>query len=254
MKKLLLFTLLSIFAMSFSVSAQDSTDFSSSRLTNLSTQLKRQTVDLADRAQEAISRGFSASRSDIEAAFLATQLDASAGLFQQMVRDNRRASELRDAGTFLTEIARRAPTFGSSNSYWRDVQRSIDDINRELGGSGNGGGWGNGGGNNGGGFNKPVLGRVSWRGTVDNEVHLVIRNNTLETRIFAGQSYGPGTFNFVQPLPNQNVQVYVNKKKGRGNAIVIQQPDRFNDFTTLIKILDSGSGAKDYEVEVYWTK
>jgi hypothetical protein len=249
MKTILLFTLLSIFVMVSGVSAQDETDFSSSRLTNLTAQLKRQTVDIADRAQETISRGFSASRSDIEAAFLATQLDASAGLFQQMVRDNRRASELRDAATFLSDISRRAPNFGSGN--WRDAQRSIDDINRELGSLGNGSGNGSGNGNGNG--NQQILGRVSWRGTVDNEVHLAIRNNTLDTRIFAGQSYGPGTFNFSQPLPNRNVQMYVNKKKGRGSATVIQQPDRFNDFTALIKILDSSGGAKEYEVEIYWT-
>jgi hypothetical protein len=254
MKKVLFFTLLAVFALSLSVSAQEDR-YSSSRLTNLTSQLKRQTVDLADRTSESIRRGYS-SRSDIEAAFNAAQMDASAGLFQQMVSDNTNASQLRDAASILSDIARRSPSYGSNSSYWRDIQRSVDDINREIGGNNNGGGWGNGngGGNNGGGNINNALGKARWRGTVDKEVHLVLQNNNIETRIFDGQDYGVGTYNFTAALPNSNVQVYVNKKKGRGNVSVIQQPDRGNNFTTIIKILDGDGGAKEYDVEIYWTR
>jgi hypothetical protein len=255
MKKVILFTLLAILALSLSVSAQEER-YASSRLNNLSNQLKRQTVDLADRTSESIRRGYS-SRSDIEAAFNATQMDASAGLFQQMVSDNSSASQLRDAASILSDIARRSPSYGSNSSYWRDIQRSVDDINREIGGNTNGGGWGNGNGNgngnNGGNVNN-ALGKARWSGTVDKEVHLILRNNNIQTDIFDGQDYGAGTYNFTSALPNSNVQVYVNKKKGRGGVTVIQQPDRNNNFTTIIKVLDEGSGAKEYDVEIYWTR
>jgi hypothetical protein len=262
MKKVILFTLLAVFALSLSVSAQEDR-YSSSRLTNLSNQLKRQTVDLADRTSDSIRRGYNSSRSDIEAAFTATQMDASAGLFQQMVSDNSNASQLRDAASILSDIARKAPSYGSNSSYWREIQRSVDDINREIGGNNNGGGWGNGNGNgngnggwgnnNGGNYNN-ALGKARWRGTVDKEVHLVLRNNNIQTNIFDGQDYGAGTYNFTSAMPNSNVQVYVNKKKGRGNVTVIQQPDRGNDFTTIIKVLDGDGGAKEYDVEIYWTR
>ncbi len=266
MKKVIIFTLLAILALSISVSAQEDR-YASSRLTNLSTQLKRQTVDLADRTSDSIRRGYS-SRSDIEAAFTATQIDASAGLFQQMVSDNSSASQLRDAASILSDIARRSPSSGSNSSYLRDIQRSIDDINREIGGNTNGGGWGNGNGNgngngggngggwgnNGGGNINNALGKARWTGTVDKEVHLLLHNNNIETRLFDGQDYGAGTFNMTAAMPNSNVQVYVNKKKGRGDVIVIQQPERSNNFTTIVKILDSGSGAKEYDVEIYWTR
>jgi hypothetical protein len=259
MKKFILFTLLAVFALSLSVSAQEDR-YASSRLTNLSNQLKRQTVDLADRTSESLRNGYNSSRSDIEAAFNATQIDASAGLFQQMVRDNSSASQLRDAASILSDIARRSSTYGSNGSYWRDVQRSVDDINREIGGNTSGGGWGNGNGNGNGGWgnnngnSNNALGKARWRGTVDKEVHLVLHNNTLDTQIFDGQDYGAGTYNFTAALPNSNVQVYVNKKKGRGNVTVIQQPDRGNDYTTIIKVLDGDGGAKEYDVEIYWTR
>jgi hypothetical protein len=257
MKKVILFTLLAVLALSLSVSAQS--DFSSTRLNNLSNQLKRQTVDLSDRTSNSIRRNNS-SRSDIEAAFNATQMDASAGLFQQMVSDNSSASQLRDAASILSDIARRGPSYGTNSSYWRDIQRSIDDINREIGGNSGGGGWGNGGGNGGGSGNNTggnynnALGKARWKGTVDKEVHLVLRNNNIQTNIFDGQDYGAGTYNFTAAMPNSNVQVFVNKKKGRGNVTVIQQPDRGNNFTTMIKILDSDGGAKEYDVEIYWTR
>jgi hypothetical protein len=261
MKKGIIFILSAIFALSISVSAQEDR-YASSRLNNLSNQLKRQTVDLADRTSDSISRGYS-SRSDIEAAFTATQIDASAGLFQQMVSNNSNANQLRDAASILSDIARRSPSSGSNSSYWRDIQRSIDDINREIGGNTNGGGWGNGNGNgNGGGWGNNngngninnALGKARWTGTVDKEVHLLLHNNNIETRLFDGQDYGAGTYNMTSAMPNSNVQVYVNKKKGRGDVIVIQQPERSNNFTTIVKILDSGSGAKEYDVEIYWTR
>ena len=48
MKKSILFTLVFILACSFTALAQPSTEYSSSRLTNFATQLKRRTVDLSD--------------------------------------------------------------------------------------------------------------------------------------------------------------------------------------------------------------
>ena len=138
MKKTILLLSLILSAFTFSISAQDDS-FSSNRLNTLVNNLKRQTVDLVDRTSEDLRRNRNNSRSDIEAAFLAQQMDASVGFFDRMVRDNRRGSELRDAAAVLTDLARRAPGYGSSSYLWRDVQSSINDINRELGGNTGGG-------------------------------------------------------------------------------------------------------------------
>lgn len=254
MRKQTLFTLFAVLIFGLSIFAQvEERNYSSSRLTNISNDLKRQTVDLADRAYENIRRGYSISRSDMEEAFLAQQMDASAGLFQQLVRDNHRASELRDAASILSDMARRSPNYGSNNYYWNNIKRSVEDINRELGGY-SGGGWGGSGGGWGNENYERKLGSVRWRGTVDKEVHLRISNNNLEVNIFDGQNYGIGSYNFSSAMPNRNVNVYVNKKKGRGNVTVIQQPNRNNNYTAIIKVLDGDGGAKEYDVEVYWTK
>ena len=104
MIKTILFLSLILSAFTFSISAQDDS-FSSNRLNNLVNNLKRQTVDLVDRTSEDLRRSQNNSRSDIEAAFLAQQMDASVGFFDRMVRDNRRGSELRDAAAVLTRFS-----------------------------------------------------------------------------------------------------------------------------------------------------
>ena len=248
MKKTILLLSLILSAFTFSISAQDDS-FSSNRLNNLVNNLKRQTVDLVDRTSEDLRRSRNNSRSDIEAAFLAQQMDASVGFFDRMVRDNRRGSELRDAAAVLTDLARRATGYGSSSYLWRDVQSSINDINRELGGN-NGGG--NNGGNNDGNDNRPVIGRAYWRGTVDDTVRIEIQGKSLVAETISGRSYGSGTFSFTSSLPNRGVSVGVDKKKGRGNVEVIQQPNRSNNFTTIIEIKDGDGGAREYQLEIYW--
>lgn len=242
MKKNIILAFFSILVFSFSALAQNSENrYSSTRLENLINQLKRQTVDLADQTSNDLNNRNSNTRTDLEAAFLAQQLDASAGFFQQMYRDGRRANELRDAGAILSDMIRRAP----SGYQWRSVQTTIDDINRELGNSTGGGGGGNT-------DNSQVLGRVFWRGTVDARVQIIIKGNSLRVNTFAGQDYGNGNFSFTSSLPRRNVTVGFNKTKGRGDVRMVQQPSRDNDYTTIIEIVDNDSGAREYQVEIFW--
>ncbi len=247
MKKTILFTVFSILALSLSAFAQDEERFSSGRLDTYSVQLKRATVDLVDRTSERLGGNTSATRAEIEEAFLATQLDASAGLFQEMTRGNRRAVELRDASALINDLARRAPGYGSNSYLWRDVQTAISNINRELGVGG-----GNGGNPPPPVDNRPIIGRLYWRGNVDDKMQLVIRGGKVEHRTLSGRSYPDGVFSFTAELPDRKVDVGVDKKKGRGNVRVIQQPVRANDFITVIEISDTDSGAREYQLEIFW--
>lgn len=242
MKRSILFALiLTVFCIS---AFAQTDDFSSRRLDNLANQLKHTTVDLSDRTYNDLRRGNSNSRREVEAAFLAQQFDASAGLFQLMVRDNRSASELRDAVSLLLEIVRRAPNFGSNNSLWRDARNTLDDIDRELGGRSGGGNNGNSDGN--------ASGRAFWRGTVDNKVQLIIKGRDIETRTMEGRAYAAGTFSFTSALPSRNVNIDVTKKRGRGKIRILQQPDRNNQYTAVIEIYDDGGGAGEYQLEISW--
>lgn len=253
MKKSILFALCSILIFAASASAQDAERYGSSRLDNLVNELKRQTVDLVDRTSEDLRQRNSNSRADIEAAFLAQQMDASVGFFQEFIRDGRRAGELRDAAGVLNDLVRRAPSSGSNNALWRDARTSVSEINRELGGNSNGGGnnggENNNGGNNGGGQSS---GKAFWRGTVDKEVHLVLQRRNIETRTISGGTYNNTNFSFTSSLPTRNVTVEVIKKSGRGEVRVLEQPNRDNDYTAVVQIVDDASGAREYQLEIVW--
>ncbi len=97
-----------------------------------------------------------------------------------------------------------------------------------------------------------VLGRVFWRGNVDDRLHLVIQGSKLEHRTIAGKPLPEGVHSFTAALPREAVTVETLKKKGRGEVHVIQQPSDQNDFTAIVEIYDSGGGAKEYQLEIFW--
>lgn len=98
-----------------------------------------------------------------------------------------------------------------------------------------------------------ALGKVFWKGTVDNKVHLVIKGGSLEHKTIEGQEKPDGVFAFTAPLPDESVTVEVLRRSGRSKKVkVIQQPAANNDFTAIIEIHDDGGGAKEYQLEIFW--
>ncbi|HEX6190095.1 MAG TPA: hypothetical protein VFZ40_18595 [Pyrinomonadaceae bacterium] len=215
------------------------------RLTSLAQLLDEQAIDLAERIYEDYrSRSFS-NRSDVEALYLAQQFSASARVFRRMVSDRRREPELKDGAAILASLLTRADSDFARRNRWNDVRRTVDDIQRTLDGRGSGGGLHEGEG-------EATSGRLHWRGTVDDNVQLVIRSGYVDVRTIGGTEYNDAVYNFTSPLPRRRNTVRVNKLNGRGTVRVLQQPSRENDFTAVIEIKDSSRGARMYEIEVLW--
>lgn len=235
-------------ALAFFVATAHAQFGGSSRLEDYSRRLVDQANDVAARSyNDYRSRGAN-SRSDTESLLLAAQFSAAANTFRQMVQDRRPASELRDAAGLLDSLARTADRNFSTRSYFRDAQRTVSDITREIGGFGSGGDYNP--------FpqnDNRITGRMRWSGRVDDEVQIQIRGNDALTRTISGTEYNFGTtYNFTSPLPRRPVNVTVNKIKGRGEVRVLQQPSRTNDFTAVVQIRDPKGGAADYEFELTW--
>ena len=217
----------------------------SSRLTSLAQLLDEQAVSLAERIYgDYRTRSFS-NRSDIEALYLAEQFSASARIFRRMVTDRRRETELRDGAAILASLLTRADSDFARRNRWNDVRRTVDDIQRTLDGRGSGGGFHEGEG-------EAASGRLHWRGTVDDNVQLVIRDGYVDVRTIGGTEYNDANYNFTSPLPRRRLTVRANKLNGRGTIRILQQPSRENDFTAVIEIKDSSGGARMYEIEVLW--
>lgn len=100
--------------------------------------------------------------------------------------------------------------------------------------------------------NQDNSGRVFWRGTIDDVARIKIKGTDLTIETVSGKSYDAGTFSFTSPLPEASLTVGVNKKEGRGDVTVVQQPNGENNFTAVVEVKDLKGGPDDYHLEIFW--
>ena len=216
------------------------------RLTDLAGRLSRDAGDFADSTYSNFTNNPRASRNDTEAVMLSHQFAGAAQIFYRMVVDRRRNQDLRDAFDILQNLARSVDRNNFQQSNWSNIQRSLNDISRELsyGGGGGGGGQFPDSGNR--------SGRMSWRGRVDDDVRIRIRGGSADVETIGGSAYDNGQPNFSNSLPNRRVTVRLTQKSGRGEIFIEQQPSRENDFTAIVRIRDTKGGASDYSFTIEW--
>lgn len=215
-----------------------------SRLEDLAYRLARTAEGLASDSYRGFAGRDRGNRADVEALYLVQQFSAGAALFRRMVADGRPDSELRDAADILSSQVRNSSRFGFARGTWEEMDRILEDIGREL---------------NSGKSRRDesnpadrVVGRIHWRGTVDEQVQLYIQGTGASPRAVRGGPVRNANFNFTAPLPRRPVNVELRKLKGRGSVEVIQQPSRDNDFTAVVEIRDPQGGADEYEFELIW--
>ena len=93
-------------------------------------------------------------------------------------------------------------------------------------------------------------GTMTWRGRVDDYVELNIQGNRVRSREREGSQTLNEQVSFSNPFPRADVSVSVRKRSGRGRVSVVQQPNRSNNYTAIVKIDDERGGADDYEIEM----
>ncbi len=217
----------------------------SNRLTDFADRLSRDADSFADATYNSYSNSVRSSRNDIEAVLLSQQFAASSRIFYRMVVDRRRNQDLRDAFSLLQEHARSVERNTQQRTAWYNVQRTMNDLSREL----------NVDSSDGGGGQPPQGGRggsMTWRGRVDDDVRIVIRGGRAEVETIGGTAYNDAQTNFGASLPSRRVTVKLNVKRARGQVFIEEQPSRENNFTAVIRIKDSRGGASEYEFEVSW--
>jgi hypothetical protein len=218
------------------------------RLTDLASRLSRDADDFADSSYTGFTNNSRAIRNDVEAVMLAYQFAGASRIFYRMVVDRRRNQDLRDAFDMLQNLARSLERNNVQRNNWYNLQRSLQDISRELNNdsSSSGGGGNQYPGDSGRG------GRMTWRGRVDDDVRIRIRGGSAEIETIGGTEYTDAQPNFYNSLPNRRVTVRLTAKRGRGDIFIEQQPSRENDFTAIVRIKDPRGGASDYEFELQW--
>lgn len=202
---------------------------------------------MADASYSDYTRGFRSSRNDIQSVMLAYQFNSAAQLFNRMVNDRRRNAELRDAFQLLQALSSSANRGNLDQSRWSNIQQLMSEISRELNvGSGNNPGYPDQG------FPPSGSGRMTWRGTVDDDVRILVRGGTAQVETIGGSPYYDAVTNFTASLPFRRINVALQKRRGRGQIFVEQQPTRQNNFTAVIRIKDPRGGASDYEFDLSW--
>ena len=219
--------------------------FRQGRLSELSNQLATEAADLAENTYRQ-SNNVRSNRSDVEAMMATQQYSAASRIFYRMTVDRRRNQDLRVAFQLLQDFARSLERYNIQRNNWDNIQRLMSDIGREL----------NVGNQNDNDNQYPDSGarsgRMTWRGRVDDDVRIRIRGGSADVETLGGTPYYDGQPNFENSLPNRRVTVRLTERRGRGEILIEQQPSRENDFTTVIRIRDTRSGASDYSFTLEW--
>lgn len=87
---------------------------------------------------------------------------------------------------------------------------------------------------------------------VDGMVDIFIRGDQLRYDVVNGQP--PTDLGTVASvfLPRRNAECFVEKRDGRAEILVIDQPSRFNNFTLHLQINDRSGGSDRYEARITW--
>jgi hypothetical protein len=216
----------------------------SNRLTDAAARLSRDAEDFANANYNSYINSVRNNRNEVEAVMLAQQFGASARLFYRMVVDRRRTQELREAYDVVQNLARSVERNNLQRSSWYNVQRSLSEVAREINYDTSNA------------EPRPDTGgrsgRMTWRGRVDDDVRITIRGGTADVETIGGTPYYDAQPNFSGSLPSRRVNVKLEKRRGRGEIYIEQQPSRENNFAVVVRIKDPRGGASDYEFDLIW--
>ena len=96
-------------------------------------------------------------------------------------------------------------------------------------------------------------GSVTWTGRVDNRVNVVVAGDYVQSLDVAVTGMSNVNYNMTGYLARRpGTVISVRKNRGRGDVMVIQQPDWNNDFTAIVQIVDNDRGADNYQIEISW--
>ena len=216
------------------------------RLTDAASRLSRDAEDFANAAYSNYTNSMRNNRNETEALMLAQQFAGASRIFYRMAVDRRRNQELREAYDILQNLARTVERNNPPRNSWDNVQRSLTDVGREIG-NGNTGPFPP---DTGGGGDR--TGRINWRGRVDDDVRLTFRGGSVDVETLGGTEYSDSQPNFTNSLPYRRVTVRIEKRRGRGEVYIEQQPSRQNNFAVVVRIKDTRGGASDYDFDLVW--
>ena len=102
------------------------------------------------------------------------------------------------------------------------------------------------------GYPGTTSGTATWSGRVDSVARLILQGNSIQVQDVSGSGANTTYQNVNGGLPRRNTIVTVNKRDGRGDVTVIQQPSRGNGYTAIVEISDPKGGDDNYRIDLSW--
>ena len=93
---------------------------------------------------------------------------------------------------------------------------------------------------------------MRWTGNVDRDVRITLRGASSTYGVASGaQPHGVNS-RMERALPRRDGYIEVYQRQGRGTVQVIQQPTRYNDFTAVIRVVDSAGSYGYYDFDLIY--
>ena len=93
---------------------------------------------------------------------------------------------------------------------------------------------------------------LRWTGSVDRDVRITLRGASSTYGVTSGAQPHGVSSSMERALPRRDGYIEVYQRQGRGIVQVIQQPTRYNDFTAIVRVLDSQGSYGYYDFDLIY--
>jgi hypothetical protein len=97
-------------------------------------------------------------------------------------------------------------------------------------------------------------GNVVWRGEIDGTVDISLRHRTVRATAVSGRTVRREHqhFRVTGFLPARDTVVRLEDVEGQGTVEITQQPDSTNNFTAVVRLVNSQPGRQEFRFTLAW--
>lgn len=93
---------------------------------------------------------------------------------------------------------------------------------------------------------------MRWTGSVDRDLRITIRGSSSTYGVASGAQPRSVSTSMERALPRRDGYIEIHQRQGRGTVQVIQQPTRYNNFTAIVRVLDSQGSYGYYDFDLIY--
>jgi len=93
---------------------------------------------------------------------------------------------------------------------------------------------------------------LRWSGSVDGDLRISVWRGQVGYQVLSGQQPQNVRSDVGSQMTMRTGQLTVSVRQGRGSVSVIEQPSSFNNYTAVVRVLDSQGGYGYYDFDLIW--